>query len=88
MASKRLRREFLWAGQRLADPDPSMTPEEVRDYYAELYPELTTAAVTPLEEADGKATFSLQKPQTTAVAKAGSGGGSTYQFETSQGKRG
>lgn len=86
MASKRLRREFLWAGQRLADPDPAMTPEEVRDYYAELYPELTTAAVTPLEETDGKASFSLEKPKAAAVAKGGGGG--SYKFEASQGKRG
>jgi len=85
MASKRVRRVFHWKGQHLADPDPTMTPEEVRDYYADLYPELTTAVVTPLEETDGKASFSLEKPKAAAVAKSGGG---SYKFEGSQGRRG
>ena len=86
MANKRLLRTFLWAGQVLADPDPSMTPEEVLEYYSELYPELTNAVATPAEETDGKQVTTFQKPQASAVAR--SGGGSTYRVETPQGKRG
>lgn len=82
----RVRRTFTWKGQVLADPDPSMTPEQVLEYYAELYPELTNAVVTPLEETDGKASFSLEKPKAAATPK--SSGGGSYKIETNQGKRG
>ena len=86
MASNRVRRTFLWAGQVLADPDPSMAPEEVLEYYSEAYPELTNAVATPAEETDGKQVTTFKTPQATAVAR--SGGGSTYRVETPQGKRG
>lgn len=29
----------------LPDPDPSMTPDDVMNYYANIYPQLTTATV-------------------------------------------
>ena len=32
-------------GLHLADPDPALTPEQVRDAYAAQYPEITTAVI-------------------------------------------
>jgi PRTRC genetic system protein C len=82
-------REFRWNGQRLADPDPSMTPEQVRDLYAQMpgYEALTTAAVQVEGEKDGTQIFALAKPQ----AQAGAVARSTKQnvnFVNSQGARG
>lgn len=37
---------------KLPDPDPRMTPEEVKAIYSHQYPELTTAAI-PGPEAAG-----------------------------------
>lgn len=36
-------RIFVYDGREMADPDPSMTIEQVRDALAEFYPELTNA---------------------------------------------
>lgn len=36
-------RVFVFNGERLADPDPTMKPNDVRDHYAAKFPELTTA---------------------------------------------
>ncbi|MFZ0591449.1 MAG: PRTRC system protein C [Bryobacteraceae bacterium] len=40
-----LPREFEFSGVLYPDPDPSMSPEEVRDLYAASHPELTTASI-------------------------------------------
>ena len=40
--SKRIRR-FKFGSLTLQDPDPAKTPDQVREYYAELYPDLTNA---------------------------------------------
>lgn len=36
-------RIFEYNGERLADPDPTMKPADVKDHYAAKYPELTNA---------------------------------------------
>lgn len=77
------RRIFRWGAQVLDDPDPGMTPEEVRDLYAGAYPELTTAAIEITEGDSGEVTFA--KKGTTAVAKSGT---QNVSFVPSQGKRG
>ncbi len=41
-----LARNFMYNGVKLPDPDPRMTPEEVKAVYSHQYPELTTAAIT------------------------------------------
>jgi len=41
-----LPRSFTYNGVRLPDPDPRMTPEEVKSMYSHQYPELATAAIT------------------------------------------
>lgn len=43
----------------LADPNPSMSPEEVVKFYAGTYPELTTASLTGPKINAGKAEYSL-----------------------------
>jgi PRTRC genetic system protein C len=39
------KRVFIHNGKRLSDPNPSMSPDEVMNYYSNLYPELTTSNV-------------------------------------------
>jgi PRTRC genetic system protein C len=44
--AKALSRSFTYNGVKLPDPDPTMTPEEVKTIYSHQYPELATAAIT------------------------------------------
>jgi PRTRC genetic system protein C len=44
--AKVLSRSFTYNGVKLPDPDPRMTPEEVKTIYSHQYPELATAAIT------------------------------------------
>jgi PRTRC genetic system protein C len=50
----RLEREFVYNGVKLPDTSPAMTPEQVRDTYVHLYPEIATAAIEGPETSDGK----------------------------------
>lgn len=43
--TRSLERSFSYNGLRLPDPDPRLTPEQVRDAYASSFPEITTAVV-------------------------------------------
>ena len=40
-----LRRIFRYNGAKLADPQPTLTPDQVRQFYAATFPELATAIV-------------------------------------------
>lgn len=40
-----LRRTFYYGGRTLADPDPAMTPEQVKQFYAAIHADLTNAVV-------------------------------------------
>jgi len=40
-----VKRQFKYGNRQLDDPDPEMTPEEVMQFYAGTYPELTTSNV-------------------------------------------
>lgn len=44
--AKMLSRGFTYSGLKLPDPDPKMTPEEVKILYSHQYPELATAAIS------------------------------------------
>jgi len=44
IAAKPLPRSFTYNGVKLPDPDPRMTPGEVKSLYSHQYPELATAA--------------------------------------------
>ena len=46
-------RKFKYNGMELADPDPKMTPDKVRDLLSVSYPDLATATVEgPAKEGD------------------------------------
>lgn len=40
-----LKRVFLYNGQKLADPSVTMEPDQVREIYANQFPELANAVV-------------------------------------------
>ena len=46
-------RTFSYNGLHLPDPDSRLTPEQVRDFHASAYPEITTASVEGPEASDG-----------------------------------
>jgi PRTRC genetic system protein C len=50
-------RTFSYNGLHLPDPDSRLTPEQVRDFYASAYPEITTASVEGPEASDGALTY-------------------------------
>ncbi|MBN9615123.1 MAG: carbamoylphosphate synthase large subunit [Acidobacteriales bacterium 59-55] len=48
-----VRREFVYNGTSIPDPDPKMTPEQVRDTLVAVYPEIATATLSgPEPKAD------------------------------------
>lgn len=50
-AVQALKRVFKFDGKVLADPNPDMTPEQVKGFYAPQHPELTTAGIgTPVTD--------------------------------------
>jgi PRTRC genetic system protein C len=57
----KLVREFNYSGIRLPDPDPAMTPEEVRTLFSAQYPEITTAAITGPEAVGDKLLYSFSR---------------------------
>ena len=52
-----LEREFLYNGLKLPDTAPTMPPEQVRDTYTHLYPEIATAAIEGPETAAGNLAY-------------------------------
>jgi PRTRC genetic system protein C len=54
MEVHRLDREFRYNGVKLPDTNPAIPPEQVRDAYVHLYPEIATAAIEGPESSDGK----------------------------------
>jgi PRTRC genetic system protein C len=57
--AKVLDRSFTYNGVKLPDPDPRMTPEEVKGIYCHQYPELATAAITGPEAAGDHLQYSF-----------------------------
>lgn len=56
------KRVFLYENRNLNDPDPNMSPEDVRDLYAATYPELATAVIDgPEEGKDGEQEYSFRR---------------------------
>ena len=60
-----VKRVFKHGKEELADPGTDLDPKGVRDWYANAYPELTTAGVDgpEMEERDGErvAVYTFQK---------------------------
>lgn len=61
MKVEKLERQFSYNGLRLADPNPSLTVEEVRNLYAAAYPEITTAAIEGPETVGNKLIYRLTR---------------------------
>ena len=40
-----VQRVFIYNGRTLPDPDPSFTPEQVKQFYSAIHADLTNAAV-------------------------------------------
>ena len=54
-------REFSYLGVRLPDPSPTMTPDEVRNCYCHVYPEITTAAIEGPEAVGNKLIYRITR---------------------------
>ena len=54
-------RIFSYNGTTLGDPDRNMSPEQVRNLYANQFPELATAAISGPENAGGKLRYSFTR---------------------------
>ena len=56
-----LKRVFTYNKRNLPDPDPQMTPDEVRAFYAGTYPELQSCVVDGPEEDVNKLVYELRR---------------------------
>jgi PRTRC genetic system protein C len=54
-------REFLYHGTSLADPNPKFSIEEVRSFYANQFPELTTAGISGPETAGDRLRYRFER---------------------------
>lgn len=54
-------RSFSYNGVNLVDPDVSMSPDSVRDFYSALYPEITTAVIEGPEQKNGKLCYTFKR---------------------------
>ncbi len=54
-----LTREFSFNGLKLADPDPKLSPEQVRSIMATLYPDIATASITGPEAVGDKLRYNF-----------------------------
>lgn len=61
MKVEKLVREFKYGSLALADPDPTQTPEEVKAFYAGMYPELNNAEINGPDNKGGKAVYEFRK---------------------------
>jgi len=57
--AKPLSRSFTYNGVKLPDPDPRMTPEEVKSLYSHQYHELATAAISGPEASGDQMQYSF-----------------------------
>lgn len=61
MDIKVVEREFLYHGTSLADPNPTFSIEEVRSFYANQFPELTTAAISGPETVGDRLRYRFER---------------------------
>ncbi len=52
-------RAFKFGNRTLPDPNPKLSPAQIKDHYAALYPELTSAAVEGPQLKNGKQVYTL-----------------------------
>jgi PRTRC genetic system protein C len=61
MTIEEMKREFVFNGIRLPDPNPKMAVDDVRAIYAIQYPEIATAALTGPEAVAGKMRYTFER---------------------------
>jgi len=62
LTETKLSRYFNVLGVKLPDPNPSMSPEEVRQFYnSTQYPELATASITGPEVVGDKLVYTFSR---------------------------
>lgn len=61
MALKQAQRRFIYDQMVLEDINPAMSVEQIRDHYAEVYPELTQAEIDGPKNEDGKMVYEFEK---------------------------
>ena len=61
LSGARMSRVFSFNGVKLPDPNPTMTPEEVRQFFATQYPDITTASITGPEAEGDKLRYSFTR---------------------------
>ena len=58
---KGITRKFIFEKNTLEDPNPALSPDEVRKYYVAQYPALTTANIDGPEVSDGVVKYTFGK---------------------------
>jgi len=56
-----LEREFRYNGVVLADPNKAFTLPQVRDFYANVYPEITSADIEGPQQTGAKAVYTFRR---------------------------
>jgi PRTRC genetic system protein C len=59
MQASSVTREFTFNGVKLPDPDPKLSPEEVRAVLATMYPDIATASITGPEAVGDKLRYNF-----------------------------
>lgn len=63
-------REFRYNGVALADPGAALSLPQVRDFYANVYPEITSADIEGPEQVGAKAIYTFRRAVGTKGASA------------------
>ena len=61
LTTQAMPREFHYNGQKLPDPDPNLSPERVKAFYAAQYPELATAVLEGPTVKDGVLAYTASR---------------------------
>ena len=61
MKIETLTREFRYNGVLLPDPNPSLSVDQVRDFYATVHPDITTAALEGPEAINNKLVYRFSR---------------------------
>ncbi len=67
-------RVFVYDGREFGDPDPKMTTDEVRQYYATFFPELANAEVMAAVARDSKTAPGTREQVTEFKRRTGTKG--------------
>jgi PRTRC genetic system protein C len=59
MQASSVKREFTFNGVKLPDPDPKLSPEDVRGVLATMYPDIATASITGPEAVGDKLRYNF-----------------------------